>query len=230
MNKIIFFNYQSLTDKIIEDFFFFNFINSGFDIEYWDLTNIVFKKNKTSIKKYQKIKVVKLSKLEEFEFQIKQTKTNETLFVSLVTYEYKVVNIFKILTKYSCKTSIFARGVQPLVSKQTSRSLYILYRIRSVFSLNKIQTTILNKYAVYLKKTRKVKFYDIVFCAGLEGLRVIGQGYEIEKTNSQIHYINTIDFDINQKNNETKNEILKKYCVFLDEYLPYHRDFEFLNI
>ena len=62
------------------------------------------------------------------------------------------------------------------------------------FSLNKIHTIILNKYAVYLKKNRKVKFYDIVFCAGLEGLRVIGHGYEIEKVNSQIQYINTIDY------------------------------------
>ena len=230
INKIIFFNNQSLTDKIIEDFFFLNFIKSGFDLEYWDLSNLVFKNKTSCIIQDQKIKIIKLSKLDEFESKIKQMQINETLFVSLITYEYRVINIFKLLTKYSCKTSFFARGAQPLVSIRTNIVLYILNRIRSIFSLNKLHTIILNKYAFYLKKNRKVKLYDIVFCAGLEGLRVIGHGYEIEKVNSQIQYINTIDYDIYQKNNELKNEALEKYCVFLDEYLPYHPDFDLLNI
>ena len=127
INKIIFFNHQSLTEKIIEDFFFLNFIKSGFDLEYWDLTNVVFKNKTTCIIQDQKIKIIKLSKLDEFESKIKQMQINETLFVSLITYEYRVINIFKLLTKYSCKTSFFARGAQPLVSKRTNIVLYILY-------------------------------------------------------------------------------------------------------
>jgi hypothetical protein len=230
INKIIFFNYQSLTEKIIEDFFFLNFINNGFDIEYWDLTNIVFKNKITSIKNNQSVKIIKFDKIKDFEVQIKQLNINQTLFVSLVTYEYRVLSIFKILTKHSCKTSIFSRGAQPLISNRSNYYLFILSRLKSFVNLNKITALILNKYAVYLKKIRKVKSYDIVFCAGLEGLRVIGQGYEIDKANSEIHYINSIDYDKFQNDIEIKNDIPYKYCVFLDEYLPYHPDFELLNI
>lgn len=230
INKIIFFNYQSLTDKIVEDFFFLNFINNGFEIEYWDLTNVVFKNQITSLKNNQSIKIIKFDKIKDFEIQIKQVNMNQTLFVSLVTYEYRVLSIFKILTKHSCKISIFARGAQPLISNSSNSYLLILSRFKTFVNLKKITTLILNKYSIYLKKIKKVKFYDIVFCAGLEGLRVIGQGYEIDKANSEIHYINSIDYDKFQKDIEIKNDIPHKYCVFLDEYLPYHPDFELLNI
>lgn len=230
INKIVFLNYQSLTNKIVEDFFFQEFEKKGYTLEYWDLSKLVFEKKITVQTKVDKYPIIQWSSLEQFETQVQKQNLCATIFISLVTYEFRVIKIFKVLTKYNCKLTIFARGVQPSVSNNINRKTYVLRKIISLFYLKNILNLVLNKYAWYLKKNGKIKLYDIVFCAGNEGLRAIGQGYEFEKKSSVIKFINTIDYDKFLKNSSEENELPDKYCVFLDEYLPYHPDFFLLKI
>jgi len=136
----------------------------------------------------------------------------------------KVLRLFRLFEKYNLKTAFFARYGLPIYS-----DLSLFKKIANVcknpvkilrFIKHSFITTILNKFGY-------TNSYDIVFTAG-----------ELTKNNfkdkaKQIVEINFSDYDKYLELKVKQNDRLlvnKKYCVFLDEYLPYHPDFKMLNI
>lgn len=224
ITKVVYIGYQPLTEKVKEDFYFDIILQNGSEIEYWDLSHIYFPNilQDNLVEEY----IFKIRTFDDLENRITSQLNEKCLYVLHITYEYRVIKLFKLLTQYGCKTSFFARGALPICGDISS----IRVKILKALNLSLLLKFMKNKYATYLKKIGKVRFYDLVFNAGEFGYLTIGCGSQIEKSNSKIISINSIDYDNFLDNSMEEERIEKKYCLFLDEYLPYHPDFILLGI
>lgn len=224
ITKVVYIGYQPLTEKVKEDFYFDIIVQNGFKIEYWDLSHVYFPNilGDNLVEEY----IFKINTFDDLERRIASQLNEKCLYVLHITYEYRVIKLFRLLTQYGCKTSFFARGALPICGDISSTKVKILKALNLILLLNFIK----NKYATYLKKIGRVKFYDMVFNAGELGYLTIGCGSQIEKSNSKIININSTDYDTFLDTAMLEKSIEKKYCLFLDEYLPYHPDFILLGI
>lgn len=222
-NKVVYIAYQPLTQKVYKDFFISEFKSKYFQVEYWDLSKI-YNPEITFDDILDLPLIKKISSFKSLDLELDAAKKDSTLFVLLITYNYKVISLFRKLTKHRCTISIYARGAQPLYSyPKKIRSL-------KIFDIRKVFLYIKQISPNWLKKIGYIKPYDLVFNAGNLGLSVIGFGWEVEKSKSSIVQINHFDFDnYNMVKNES-NILSEKYCVFLDEYLPFHPDFSIFSI
>lgn len=226
IKKVVYIGYQPLTIKVKENFYFQDLINKGFEVEYLDLTEIYFKDIlKEEIDEPLIIKIDSFSALEDY---INKQNRQNILFILTTTFEYRVLKLYKLLSKYNCKLSFFARGALPSFN-DVSKVNNLFMKFRKLLKWNHVKSFLQNRYASVLKKKGIVLPYDIVFAAGESGLQTIGLGNDIEKEKSIIVNINSFDFDNFKKNQNTSNIIKDKYCLYLDEYLPYHPDFEMFN-
>lgn len=227
INKVVYIGYQPLTEKVMEGFYFQNVIDKEIAIEYWDLSDIYF----PNILKDQSEEsfIIKINAFSQLETLLKGQEIENTMFISIITFEYRVLRLYRILSKYKCKTSFFARGALPSFSKDGSvKKMFV--KIKKLFNFKLLLLYLGNKYAGFLKKSGVVYPYEVVFQAGDAGISAIGSGSEVEKAKSDIVDINSFDFDKFQENINICRMIDNKYCVYLDEYLPYHPDFKMFKI
>ena len=226
IDKVVFVGYQPLTKKIREDFYLQELVENNFGVEYWDLSEIFFKTKSEDI--YIDPMVVKFTTLKEFEKKIRLINIESTLFHLTITYEYRVTRLYRILSKYKCKTSFFGRGVQPVFSKKKSGSIFfeIYSNLKDKISLVFVK----NVFAFFLKKFGIVNHYTLVFKSGFDGIKAVGVGNRIDNKKSKIIEVNSFDFEEFKIKKQNARIIQKKYCVYLDEYLPFHPDFELFNL
>jgi hypothetical protein len=226
IKKVVYIGYQPLTEKVMEDFFMINFINDGVEVEYWDMTEIYFPNIVFSNRLYDRriIKISKVSLLEELLYNYKTE--NYICFVNF-PYEWLVKDVFRLLKIYNVKTGIIARGMLPLPSMSHSLSLN---SILSKLKFNKILRFGKNKFALILKRIGLIKCFDIVFFTGSESLQILGIGFEIDIKSAELVSINSSDYDRCLVEKSSSKKTSERYVLFLDEYLPFHPDFEMLGI
>jgi hypothetical protein len=227
ISKVIYIGYQPLTEKVKEDFYFQELINKKIQVEYWDLSDIYFK-NILESKLIDK-NIIKISSISMVEDLLKKNNLNTTIFHLTITFEFRVIKLFRLLTKYKCNTSFFARGVLP-TSDTNSKLTGLFLKVVKVFNLKLLTVYIKNKYAFFLKKLGKIGYYNLVFKAGKDGLKAIGVGSQIELKKSKIIDVNSFDFEKFKSAKGAINTIKRNYCVYLDEYLPFHPDFKLFNM
>tara|TARA_R110002050_G_scaffold237905_1_gene374002 strand:+ start:12057 stop:13223 length:1167 start_codon:yes stop_codon:yes gene_type:complete len=226
IKKVIYIGYQPITSKFYSDYYIDMCIRKGLEVEYWDISKLYFPKLNFAIPfDFAGIKNIKsFSELKAF---LSSVEVKSTVFISNITYEYRVRRLFILLSTFNCTIAFFGRGMFPAPDKtDTSKILEVILR----FDFKRIVTGLKNKVATMLKQYEIVKPYDFIFRAGSEGVKTIGFGYQLELQKSKIIDLNYFDYD---KYSESINgiQIIEKVnCVFLDEYLPYHPDFVMLGI
>lgn len=227
INKVIYIGYQPLTVKIREDFYMKNLLNEDFEVEYWDLTDIYFKNIlKDELDEKFIIKIMSFKQLKNY---LSKQNIENTLFISNITFEYRVLKLYRLLSKYNCRTSFFARGSTPSFSEDKSMRNFFK-TIKKIFQIKLLLLYLGNKYSELLKKFGIVKKYEVVFQAGDAGIYSIGYGSQLESAKSNIVNVNSFDFDKFKEKENSLRVINNKYCVYLDEYLPYHPDFKMFKI
>lgn len=224
--NIIFISYLPLTRRIVENFYIDLLSQENFSVEYWDIGNIYF--NHLNIKaedvalenKY----VNKVNSIKLFEKLVVKKNRKETVFIPLVTYEARVLKIFRILSKHDCRTAFFARGFLPIGSKNYGLS-ELIGKIKKIFISKKIISAILNKKADLYRKLKIIKPYNFVFCAGQEAKNMYSDV-------SKIVNVNYFDYDayLIKKNEINMRVIDSKYCVFIDDNLIQSLDFKIIGI
>jgi hypothetical protein len=227
IKKVVYIGYQRLTVKVREDFYFQSLTDQGLVVEYWDLTDIFF--NNIYIDSLLENYIMRINSFPKLEDCLRQQNLDCTLFITNITFEYRVITLYRILSKYKCKTAFFARGAQPYFSEKPI-NMSGLSMLRKAFNVHLLFGFIRNKYTLLLKKFGVISPFSIVFRAGKFGIRTIGVGYYVEEEKSCIVDINSFDFDSNNATLGNSRIVKNNYCVFLDEYLPYHPDFDILNI
>ena len=221
--KIVYIRYFPLTETIYNDLYFKELIEQKIEVEYLDIS-FLFSSNQTKSNSFDfkgNITIKNYNQLKEY-----FNKNNEnTLYISIMSFEWRVIRLYRIITKYNLTIAVFARGVFP--NAQISKKSKIKHLIKIV-SFKKIILFSKSKLTSILKKTGFIKHYDYIFKAGNFGYWALGVGSEIDLLKSEIIDVNTVDYDryLLEINKDNKSGDI----VYLDQYFPYHPDVEFLKI
>lgn len=218
MNRVIYINYQPISKKYFADFYLYKCIEKGLIVEYWDLSSWFFPEVESkSDFTFSNIKYI--SSRNELKNNLKIVDCRLTLFFPTITYQYKVRHLFICLSAHKCQVGFFARGMFPTPASKSFRK--IKFSISMIFS---IPRKLENFYALFLKKIKIIKAYDIIFLAGSESAKTLGVGSSYDFKSAKIINVNYFDFDDYLGANKIEAFINSKYCVFIDQNLAYHPD------
>lgn len=228
IKKIIYINFQSLTEKTQDDFYLLSALEQGFKVEYWDVSNIYFPE--ITFPQIKASFIVYFNCFNDFENKIAYQSKEQTLFIPMISFHSRVSKIFFLLSKYNCRTALFARGMLPnpflLYSVKS-----LLTKIRYAFNPKLLIAYLENRIYSWRKKMGFLKPYDLIFNESKFGIYTLcGIGYEIKKKRSVIVNVNSFDYDRYIATQNTNKIIEEKYCVFFDDYVPFHLDFAILEI
>ena len=154
MHKIIYISQEKLSNKIIRDWFIQDFYKKHYEIEFWDITNLV-EKNYQKNKYYKNIKLYEITDIKEFENKINQNKSLKPCYIIIVPYTYEALNIYKMITKHNLFTLFFYWGESPGIFQKRD----IFTKIKNFFSLNLSAFKLLKRISQrqYIKLLRRIK-------------------------------------------------------------------------
>lgn len=226
-NKVIFLRYLPLTKKIEEDFYLLTLYNSGYEVEYWDITKLFFK-NVIDVEIYLpsfEVKVISIYK--ELERLIESNR--EALFILLMSFEGRLFKLIWLLNKYSCKTMSFSLCSIPFHNAITNKNAF--QQLRKV-TLGKVYNKIKGNLMQYLIRYGYMRYYDYVLISGKYGEKYIEQqlGSKLSLLNTKLLSFNTTDYNIFLNNQQQKALMDVPYIVFIDEYYPFHPDVALWNM
>jgi hypothetical protein len=226
MEKVIYIGYQPISKKFYSDFYIDKCIASGFEVEYWDISNLYFPDLKLENSFYFANSKY-INSFRELKVLLSIAKLKSTIFIIHITFNFKVWRLFSILSLYNCTLVFFANGMHP--SPDRSLSLKIK-EIILLFDYKRLIRGLEAKIGSLPKNLKIFKSYDYIFKAGTEGCKSIGVGYHIDINKGRVIDINSPDYDKFLATFEDSPIIDEPYCVFLDQYLPYHPDFPICGI
>lgn len=220
--------HQPVTQRLFEDFFIKRLEEEGIDVKFYDLTD-VFHKNLKIVGEVQSSKVVKFDKIEDLRSQIIKDDKLNTLYIPYFIYEYKVLKVYKIFSKYNCYIAFMGRGMLPFPNVNKSLLNILVNNFSSFFNLAFLKRGLGKLYATFLKKRGFVKKFDVIFNAGHMGHYTCGTSFE--SNSAKLIPFNSTDYTRYLKSlNSTFFVSKPKYAVFLDEYLPFHPDVEMVGM
>lgn len=219
-NKLIYIRYIPLTAKIYKDFYMEEVAQAGIEVEYWDISALFFKDTVGQEDSSLLTKTRIFNTYKELEENlIREQPLDDKLFISIMTFEGRVSELYKLFTKYNCNLAVFGRNMFPL-SQQKISWKFVLEKV----NITKIKSYLRTKKIIKEKEKGLIKPYDIVFLGGKKGWQGIGAISESELSKAEVIKVNSDDYD---------NALLLKgsipiidtdYILFLDEYLPLHPD------
>jgi hypothetical protein len=227
IKKVVYINYQSISEKYCTDYYLFECLENGLNVEYWDVSNLYFPESSFQTLENANIKLLKFNSLFDFKTEIISNNIDSTLFITNITYEFKVWRLFRVLTSCNCKLAFFARGMFPVPSRKVSSKIL---KLILTIDFKKIRQVFRSYLALFFKKHKIIKTYDLIFRAGSEGGSTTGIGYHYDLNTSKIVEINYFDYDKYLKVSKESSIFQEDYCVFLDVYLPYHPDVQMMGI
>ncbi len=229
ITNIVYVTYQSLTAKFKQDFYIDSVKEKGFDVEYWNLSDI-YHQNLIINSALNESIVKNFSSLKQVEEEILRVKY-KTLFIFNINYYGEVYTLFRLFSKHKCITAFFARGAIPFPFLNESLLKKTFSKINAFSDLKFLKKAFSNQLAALARRLKLIHPFTYVFYAGKRGLSTIGYGGENNLDKSILIPVNSFDFDksITIKHTD-ENLIDQRYCVFLDAYLPFHPDFDLVHM
>lgn len=226
-NRVVYIRYFPLTRAIYTDLYFEELIRQNIEVIYLDLTSLFFKDN-AATEEFNFSGTVKIDSYKQLKNYFRSQQKGNTLYVSIMTFEWRVFKLFRLFTKYNLKISVFARGVFP--SSVTKDNMGRAVRFLKTIDVQKVKLFLANKITTLAKKYGFVKPYDYIFKAGQYGYLGLGIGSETDYAKAEIIEVNTVDYDKYITHKWQPRLYNQNFIVFLDQYLPYHPDAIYLNI
>jgi hypothetical protein len=226
-DKVVYIRYFPLTKAIYTDLYFNELVQNDIKVEYLDITDL-FYPDRVSTEEFDFQGTIKLTTYEQITSYLENQDIENTLFISIMTFEWRVFRLFRLFTQFNLKLGVFARGVFPSSTVENKKSK--VFEIIKSISFERVTAFFQNKFSVYAKKTGLIKSYDYIFKAGEYGFWGLGIGSEIDIISATIIEVNTVDYDqylVHKKSPLVGDE---QYIVFLDQYLPYHPDASYFKI
>jgi hypothetical protein len=215
-SKIIYICYVPLTIKFESDFFINELIECGFTVEYWDVTGL-FHDNLFVWDSVKREYIKKIMSYKELEQKIiKEGK--DVIYFFLMYYQWRTLRLLRLLSKHNCTLYYLAWGLLPSLEKSNIKKY--LNKIRDI---KNICGNLADIITTTIRKIGLVKYYDVVFVAG-------SKAGEIFRGHSRIVNVNHWDYDDYMIKRDLKQRLVSsKYCLFLDDGLPDHPDFELIG-
>jgi len=136
--KVIYLCYLPLIPKRETDFYMNELTLQGFTVEYWDLTEMFFP-NIRWASEVERSYIRKISNYKELKDAMLAQDLENCVFVSIVTFEGKVIKLHRILTKYKCYLIFFARSGLPIFTEGESWVRKITDNYRNYLRIDKIK-------------------------------------------------------------------------------------------
>lgn len=226
-SKVVFVRYVPLTKEIYTDLYFEELMQHNVEVAYLDLT-LLFYRDKAAAEEFGFSGTVKIDSYKQLENYFRSQQNGSTLYVSIMTFEWRVFKLFRLFTKHNLNISVFARGVFPSSAVEDNKGRIVRF-IKAV-NFERVKLFFANKATVLAKKCGFIKPYDYIFKAGEYGYFGLGIGSEIDYAKAEIIEVNTVDYDKYTIHRSLPSVYSENYIVFLDQYLPYHPDTVYLNI
>lgn len=203
--------HEPLTKNTKENFYIPELFQEGFDVEYWDVSKIVHDELQI-IDELSETYLRKIITIESFKKLVSQY-SSDSIFLVEIFETWSARSIFKVLSDFqviSIRIDTYATAIVPLKLKHK------LVYLRSVSYLRKvIKQRLLNWRLKQFYNRNNIVKYNILFTSAnlpttreTEVVRINSKDYE--KYLEEINLINMFPGE--------------RYCVFLDEYLPFHPD------
>lgn len=203
MKKIIIVCHDPLTNKIKSNFYIDDFIQEGFSVEYWDVSQYV----SPGIVLADQIKnsfIKKFDQLIQIEDSLKKADVSNTVFVIEFQDNWRNRFLFKLLSDYQCYL------IRIDMYGNTSLKMSLAQKLRS-FQFQRFSEMLTNRIErrrlEIFKRTNNVKEFDAVFSSSVVFANRIP--------------INHPDYERYIDDPEIRDD---NYIVFLDIYFPLHPD------
>lgn len=213
IKKVIYISHGQLSEKIVRDWYIDDLRLKGVNVEFWDLTHLLFGKL-IEVNTIHTDYLFTLGTYDEIEKRLRLPENRDATYIILVNYYGRVVRLYRLLSKYNCKLIFMAWGAFPFRTKPNWQKI-----ICGLPDLLKLVERVLGKAKAFLcKKLKLIKPFDVVFGAGYAILKNFPDAGKVVPTNLP-------DYDQYIKvKNKTTNLVEGRYCVFLDVYFPFHPD------
>ena len=212
--KVIYVSWVKLTDKYARDYFVDHLIESGVEVEFWDVVALTRElHNETGELDVNYLRV--LQSYHEFEKLVQRHENIDAVYVMLVTVNWNLRYLFQILSKYKCKTAFLAWGAMPETTvPRSQRAVTKLIKEPIVFFRKLFGMSCFSFY----KQLGLIRPYDLYFIAG----SLLTEGKQFSKKNIQI---NSPDYEHFMRSKESTDSFCReKYVVFLDLNMAYNSD------
>lgn len=224
--KVIFLDYLPLTQKTIEDFGLSCLNNEEFEVEYWNLQQIFFKKTVIldDLKDTKGIKVLNINNYCDLKKLIKDNAN--AIFIILMTFDGRMLRLLFYLNKFNCVSvtyNLISIPFHELRWKKTFLEKIYNLKLTSVFLKIKLYLIL------FLIKKQYINFYDYILISGSLGsmyLELYFKNNKRIKSKTKLLSFNTTDYNIylNNKNIKTGSIPNYPYILFIDQYYPFHPD------
>jgi hypothetical protein len=224
--KVVYVSYFPLTKRTYTNFYFEELLQNNIQVDYLDITAL-FYPDRIKMESLDYEGTVKMTSYKQLKDYIKEQNNSTTLYISIMTFEWRVFKLFRIFTKHDVNLGVFGAGVFPnSPANNTSR----IIRFLKAISFERIKSLFTNKLIFFSKKWGFIKTYDHIFMAGEYGYWGLGIGCDIDYQKAKVIHVNTVDYDQFLLHKELPSIGEGKDIVFLDQYLPYHPDASYFKI
>lgn len=199
----------------IEAFFCVPELHSrGIDVEYWDVGDITMRVNTAEIEDNTP-KIITIKTISELENRI--NKNRNAFYFLFISYAWFSVSLYKILSRYSCKTIYCTSGALP--ASKSPRKSFLPRSLNNIVAILKIKLANL-----YLRNS-VFKPCDFV----LQSCKYAWFDYKEGKSTRFIS-CNSGDYQLARNCIKQFSIKYKRYVVFIDQYLPFHKDFKLFGM
>lgn len=213
--KIIILHTANYSRKIQDFFCVDTLINNGMDVEFWNCGKITVDEHLCSVQS-EGLLVVDIESISDFENKIKSSIKTRCLFMSYISYAFYSYRLYRSLSKFQTDILYAASGCLPIQNRGS-----VSWNL--INSLNKscIRNYIRNRY--YKGLLFSPLFVPLKFV--MESCEFAQADYKV--SNGTIHIAcNSSDYECFQRVDPWVSEGGKPYSVFIDQYIPYHKDLQ----
>lgn len=220
LKKIIYIIYLPLTISMEKSLYIQEIQSNGILVEYWDVSRLFFTLALSD--SIDRAYIYKIKNYKDFLIHILNEDNKSVLFITQFALEPRTLHLYRILTVNNCLLAQFDRPGFPLYINKNNFSLGFI--LKKLLKFNKYPLYMINKFFSYLIRTNYIKNFDIIFAAGIKAIQ---RNQEF----SFVLPVNHFDYDNALVSDLTTTTLLnKEYCVFIDDFLPFHPDFKILGV
>ena len=221
MNKVVYIHLLDCSGSIEEILYIDHLLSNAIEVEFWDISSLYPRPTTKEIAINAEI-IVTIKSKDAFREKIKSQDKKNTIFINLFTYTWDTLWIDRLLKTNKCQTGWLDRLGLPADPQPSA--VRKIYQFLSKPKLDSLLKALAHRLSRFLKKIGYIPEPTVVFAAGLFSINHY-------KKISKVVEINHFDYEnYLLTSDDGKSTVEGTYAVFLDEYNPYHPDFDLLKM
>lgn len=233
IHTIIFFFEIPFNQRNFERFGIQQFIDNNFIVEIWDLSQFLHPRNTAETQPHPlpEIKGLIYKKIlakNEVREGLQNIRSN-TLVHCFIGFSFRTLFIYRFLSKNKIPYAITVTNTIPVASPAESISgtktwikvfSDLFHRKSNVFE------NLLNRFILTHYRFLQVRPASLCYAGGQKSVEKINYPFD---TTTEILWIHTLDYDTFLRLRNSKADSDPNQGVFLDEYVPFHPDFDIIG-